>query len=156
MERQPNSRYCFVCGVQNQYGLNMVFYTDGPGRTKAEYTIPEVFQGYTGIAHGGVVAAILDEAAGRTVMGEENPRRVVVTARMDVRYRRPVPVSQPLLITGELLEEKGKVVKARSKIINQQGLLLAEADVTLVEIPAELKEQISWEPADWRIYPGRD
>jgi acyl-coenzyme A thioesterase PaaI-like protein len=134
----------------------MVFYTDGPGRTRAEFSVPETFQGYRGIVHGGVVAAILDEAAGRTVMGDENPRRVVVTGRMDIRYRKPVPVARPLIITGELVEEKGPVVRAYGKISDQQGSVLAEADVTLVEIPGALKERIGWEPADWRVYQDRE
>ncbi len=89
-------------------------------------------------------------------MGEENPRRVVVTARLDVRFRNPVPVAQPLVITGELVEERGRVVKARGRINDTQGVLLAEANVTLVNLTPELKEQISWDDADWRVYPERD
>lgn len=129
----------------------MAFYSDGPGKTRAEFSVPEAFQGYRGIVHGGVVAAILDEAAGRTVMGDENPRRMVVTAKMDIRYRKPVPVKKPLIITGELIEEKGSVVRASGKINDEEGQLLAEADVVLVDIPRELKESIAWEPEDWRI-----
>jgi len=31
MERQPNSRMCFVCGVENSIGLHLLFYTDEGG-----------------------------------------------------------------------------------------------------------------------------
>jgi uncharacterized protein (TIGR00369 family) len=134
----------------------MVFYNESPGRTIAEFSVPEVFQGYNGIVHGGVIAAILDEAAGRTVMGDVNPRKVVVTARMDIRYRKPVPVGQPLVASGELVGEKGQVVRAHGKICDTGGNLLAEADVTLVEIPQSLKESIGWEPADWQVYSDRE
>jgi hypothetical protein len=75
---------------------------------------------------------------------------------MDIRYRKPVPVARPLIITGELVEEKGPVVRAYGKISDQQGSVLAEADVTLVEIPGALKERIGWEPADWRVYQDRE
>ncbi len=134
----------------------MAFYNDGPGRSRAEFSVPAAFQGYAGVVHGGVVAAILDEAAGRTVMGEVNPRRVVVTGRMDIRYRRPVPVKQPLVISGQLLRESGLVVNAHSKIEDKQGELLAEADVTLMEIPPALKNRVGWDAADWQVYPDRE
>jgi len=134
----------------------MTFYNNGPGKSRAEFSVPAAFQGYTGIVHGGVVAAILDEAAGRTVMGEVDPRRVVVTGRMDIRYRRPVPVMELLITSGQLLGDYGSVVKAYSKIEDEQGTLLAGADVTLVEIPPALKKRVGWDSADWKVYPDRE
>jgi hypothetical protein len=31
MEKQPNSRMCFVCGIENPIGLKLKFYTDEGG-----------------------------------------------------------------------------------------------------------------------------
>jgi uncharacterized protein (TIGR00369 family) len=155
-QKQPNSRYCFVCGVLNQQGLNMAFYDDAPGVTRATYSVPESFQGYNGIVHGGVVAAMLDEAAGRTVMGSVHTERMVVTGKMEIRYRKPVPVLTPLTILGEIIDDKGAIVTASSKITDSHGNLLAEAVVTLVEIPSSLKQQIPWESADWQVYPENE
>ena len=62
---------CFVCGVQNPVGLLQTFYEDhesDPKQVCAEVMIPDRFQGYPGVAHGGVLAAILDELAGRAVL----------------------------------------------------------------------------------------
>ena len=61
--------------------------------------------GYPGIAHGGIVAAILDEVGGRTMM-IDNPNRFFVTARMDVHFRQPVPVGVPLEAAGWLLKRR--------------------------------------------------
>ena len=142
-----------MCGLQNNLGLKLSFYEVGPGMTRTEATISESFQGYPGIVHGGVVAAMLDEAAGRTVMNNENPGLVVVTGRMEIRYRKPVPTGCPLIITGEMVKDKGVVSKAIGKINDVQGNVLAEALVTLVEIPPNLRNQIAWKPEDWKIYP---
>ena len=99
--KQPNSRQCFVCGLENSYGLQLAFYETAAGEVAAEYTVPERYQGFPGVVHGGVVAAMLDEAAGRAAMtGEEG--RFMVTARLEVSYRQPVPVGAPLLLTGSL------------------------------------------------------
>ena len=57
--RQPNSHHCFVCGLQNPFGLQLHFYDNGEDEVRCEYSIPDRYQGYPGIAHGGIVAAIL-------------------------------------------------------------------------------------------------
>lgn len=67
--RQPNSRHCFVCGVENPHGLHLTFKQTAPDEVTVEYTVPEHFQGYPGVVHGGIVAAMLDEVAGRAHMG---------------------------------------------------------------------------------------
>ena len=68
---QPNSLKCFVCGLENPYGLHLRFFDSEPGEVIAEVTVPEQFQGYPGIVHGGIIAAMLDEAAGRSQMGND-------------------------------------------------------------------------------------
>jgi hypothetical protein len=41
MEKQPNSRMCFVCGIENPIGLHLAFYTRDEGRrTVALYLLP--------------------------------------------------------------------------------------------------------------------
>jgi acyl-coenzyme A thioesterase PaaI-like protein len=85
--KQPNSRYCFGCGVENSYGLGLRFYEIGPAKLEAEYTVPDHFQGYPGIVHGGIVATMLDEVLGRVVMIGDHSR-FMMTARLEVRYRK--------------------------------------------------------------------
>ncbi len=72
---QPNSQHCFVCGVSNPFGLHLRFFETAPDEVTAYVTLPDHFQGYPGITHGGIIAAMLDEVAGRSHMGAgENPR----------------------------------------------------------------------------------
>ena len=61
--RQPNSDFCFVCGRRNGRGLRMSFYDDGQQCVWSDYTVTEEYQGYPGIVHGGIIAAMLDEVA---------------------------------------------------------------------------------------------
>ena len=54
--KQPNSRHCFICGLENEVGLGMAFYEVGPGEVTAEVIIPEQYQGYPGVVHGGMLS----------------------------------------------------------------------------------------------------
>ena len=152
MKKQANSKHCFVCGVVNFNGLQIKFYEDQPGAVHATVKVPEHFQGYPGIVHGGVIAAMLDEVAGRCVIGTDPPRWMV-TARLSIRYRRPVPVETPLSLFGTLKEETGLLVKATGEIRDEAGAVLAEADVLLVNAPANMQvglAQLSQE--EWMVY----
>jgi len=60
MEKQPNSRMCFVCGIDNPIGLHLAFYTDDEGRCIAHFRPKPEHQGYPGQLHGGVISNLLD------------------------------------------------------------------------------------------------
>jgi acyl-coenzyme A thioesterase PaaI-like protein len=151
MEKQANSRHCFVCGIDNPVGLHLNFYETEPGIVTADFTSPEHFQGYPGILHGGIVASILDEAAGRAHMGIFPPR-FMFTAKLEVKYRKNVPVGEPLMIIGKAGKDRGRIAESWSGIYSQEAELLAEADVLLVDVPnpPDLSEL---QKSGWKVYP---
>jgi acyl-coenzyme A thioesterase PaaI-like protein len=151
MKKQASSRHCFVCGVENPVGLHLKFYETGLGEVTAEYTAPEHYQGYPGVLHGGIVASILDETAGRAQMGNFPPR-FMFTAKLEVRYRKNVPVGQPLKIVGRAGRDKGHAAEATSAIYNQDGTLLAEANALLMNLP-ESPDPSILEKLGWKVYP---
>jgi len=149
---QPNSLHCFVCGLENPYGLHLKFFQTGDGEVTVEYTVPEEYQGYPGVVHGGIVAAMLDEVAGRSLM-EGDPPRFMYTARLDIRYRKNVPVAQPLRIVGKAGLRKKRTATANGAIYDQEGNLLAQAEVLLVNVPDEMVESVDLDALGWKIYP---
>ena len=148
---QPNSRHCFVCGLSNPYGLHLRFYENASGEVTADYIVPERFQGYPGVVHGGVVAAMLDEAAGRTMMGGYPPR-FLFTARMDIRYRQNVPVGKPLRLVGRAGKNKTHSATATSEIYDQDGNLLAQAELLLINVPEDIVGSVDLEKLGWKVY----
>ncbi len=60
MEKQPNSRMCFVCGIDNPIGLHLSFYTDDEGRCIPHFRPGPEHQGYPGQLHGGIISTLLD------------------------------------------------------------------------------------------------
>ncbi len=149
---QPNSLHCFVCGLHNPFGLQLRFFNSAPGEVSADFTVPEQYQGYPGVVHGGIVAAMLDEIAGRSQMGGDPPR-FMYTARLDIRYRKNVPVGQPLLLVGKAGPSKRRTATASGAIYGPDGDLLAEAQAVLVNIPADVIASADLEALGWKHYP---
>ena len=151
--KQPNSRQCFVCGLENPLGLHMHFYETAPDEVTAEYTAPEDYQGYPGILHGGITAAILDEATGRAFMGSDpKASNFMYTAELKVKYKKKVPVEQPLKIVGKRGRRMRWTAEATGAIYDMNGILLAEASATLVDLPEQLPPD-DLERLGWRVYP---
>ncbi len=151
-QKQASGRHCFVCGVENAFGLGLKFYELSPGEVTAETTIAEHFQGYPGVVHGGIVAAMLDEVSARSFSGDDPPR-FMVTVQLSVRYRRPVPVGQRLVLKGHAIQDKGRSAIAKGEIYDEQGVLLAEADAVLANIPTEQSQGWQSGTDDWKVYP---
>lgn len=154
--RQPNSQNCFVCGITNPIGLHLIFYSTAPGEVTAECSLPAQYQGYPGIVHGGVVAAMLDEAAARSFMGEVDNPRFTYTARLEIRYRKNVPIDQPLRLVGRAETSKSRLASAKSAIYGPNDTLLAEAEALLINIPSQTLEGIDLQALGWRVYSDEE
>lgn len=151
--KQPNSRMCFICGLENPVGLKLKIYQVEPGVIETTYTAPEYFQGYPGVLHGGIVASILDEISGRAHMGDPAAPRFMFTAKLEVKYRQNVPIGQPLRIVGKAGPSKGKSASGWAGIYDQQGNLLAEANTLLINVPQEMLATADLEELGWKVYP---
>jgi acyl-coenzyme A thioesterase PaaI-like protein len=155
MNKQANSRQCFVCGVENPFGLHLKFYEEEPGRVSAVITVPEHFQGYPGVVHGGIIAAMLDEVSGRTML-RGDPPRWMVTAKLDIRYRKPVPTETKIYLEGRAKEDNGKVAVVTGTIFSADRTILAESEAVMVNLPGKLAEQAAFGPEDWKVYPDQE
>lgn len=153
MELQPSSRMCFVCGVENPAGLGLAVHDDrAEGRVVSTVAVPARYQGYPGVVHGGVVAAMLDEVAGRAVLLDA-PGDLMVTVKIEVRYRQPTPTETPLTITGRVVQPGRARARAAGEIRLADGTVTAEAEVVLARPPASIREAWDAERPYWKIRP---
>jgi uncharacterized protein (TIGR00369 family) len=142
---------CFVCGLENPAGLHLRFFDDGQDEVTCDFVVTPKHQSYPGRVHGGVIAAILDEAGGRTAaIGDHN--RFFVTASLEVRYRQPVPLGTPLRAVGKLRKRVGRRAQAHSEIRSPEGEVLAEADLLLIDMPAGSFDASQADQLGWRVY----
>jgi acyl-coenzyme A thioesterase PaaI-like protein len=75
--------------------------------------------------HGGLVATILDEAMGWAIYG----RGIwAMTARMQVRFRRSVPLDRRLRVSARVTNQRQRLLQARAELRDEGGTLLAEGE----------------------------
>ena len=129
---------CFACGTLNRHGLGLLLHVE-PRRSWTEVVLDERFEGWAGIAHGGIICTILDEVMAWALVGEDNWG---VTARLSVDFKRPVPVSTRIRADGEIVSSRRRVVETRATLIEvEDGAVLATARGTyLAADPARKRE----------------
>jgi acyl-coenzyme A thioesterase PaaI-like protein len=155
MSRQPTSRSCFVCGRDNPVGLK-VKWDQHPeaGEIRATVTVPEHFNGYPGVVHGGIVGALLDETAGRSILVDGGFDDLMVTARLEVVYRRPTPTGVALDVVGRLRRRSGDRAEAEAELRLPDGTVTARATVLLARPPAAVVERWQAERPYWKVDPS--
>ncbi|MFO7941468.1 MAG: PaaI family thioesterase [Bacillota bacterium] len=130
---------CVICGRDNPHGLQMSFRATAEGALST-VTIPGRFQGFDGVAHGGTVAAILDDAMWWAVFHTRGA--TTMTAEMKVRYHNPVPTESPLVVEASLVSHRGRLHRVRAVIAFEDAEddgVLAEAEGTYLS-PAHTRE----------------
>ena len=154
MEKQPSSRMCFLCGVQNPIGLKMDVYNDlDNNQVVAEFTLTENYQGYPDVAHGGIIATILDEVTGRATLLSGDPSDLMITANIKIKYRKPTPLNTPLKVVAHLTRPGKNRARAHGEIRLPDGTVSAEAEVPLTRPPKECWERWVEEQPFWKVYP---
>lgn len=158
-DQQPSAKWCFVCGVENPCGLKIRFFNNGPHGVRATVVLGDEYQSYPGIVHGGILSTILDEAMGRAVLSPDGATpdgadpRFMFTLRMDVRYRKPVPLHQPFVVEARVERDRGRTVQASARIMLQDGAVAVEASGTLIDIPPEQIDEMKRADVGWQVYP---
>ncbi len=86
--------YCVVCSSGNLLGLQLQPRLCDDGSVEAAFPCPPSFQGYTGILHGGVTAALLDGIMTHCLFAHDVS---AVTAQLTIRYRHPIRISMTVI-----------------------------------------------------------
>jgi uncharacterized protein (TIGR00369 family) len=151
-DRQPSSRACFVCGRENAAGLRTRWESDREaGEVRASVVLEGQFNGYPGLAHGGIVAALLDEAMVRSLLLEGDFQDLMVTGKMEIAYRRATPTGQPLTVVGRSSRRGRSRATARAEVRLDDGTVTAQAEGLLLRPPPDVAAAWAQERDSWRI-----
>jgi acyl-coenzyme A thioesterase PaaI-like protein len=116
---------CFACGTLNANGLRLLLHVE-PGRSWSAVTLDQRFEGWAGIAHGGITCTILDEVMAWALVGTDNWG---LTARMAVEFRRPVEVGRPFMAEGWVTRSRRRLVDTAARLVDSaSGEELATAE----------------------------
>lgn len=126
---------CFGCGENNLEGMRMRFEPCGE-ESVCEFEVPERYQSWQGMVHGGVVALMLDEAVGWAGWHAGHPG---LTGKLEVRYRQPLRLGERVRVVGRVDRVRRTLVYASAHIERvADGEHVAEATATLMAVPVEM------------------
>jgi acyl-coenzyme A thioesterase PaaI-like protein len=115
---------CFGCGQANLFGLQLEVERLPGGGVEGRFFVKQDHQGVPGQAHGGVLAAALDETMALLIWSEE---RFAVTRRLEVDLLAPAPVGTFVMVNAELVESEGRTLRLRASASSEDGSELAVA-----------------------------
>jgi acyl-coenzyme A thioesterase PaaI-like protein len=114
---------CFVCGEDNKDGLQLRIERDGDKGVKTKFVADNRYRGWANYLHGGVIGLIFDELLGWNAryLGYD-----AMTARMEIRYRRPISVGSRVIFQGTVEKESNRILEMRTHAYLEDGSLAAE------------------------------
>ncbi len=123
---------CFVCGKANPIGLKLDFSYDEAGAAYATLAVDQVFEGYPGVVHGGILSTLLDEVMAKAVI---QSGKVAVTAKLSIGYRKALSSGQTVIIKGWITRAKTRTISTAASISDESGVY-AEAEAVFI-VPRE-------------------
>jgi len=146
---QPTSLSCLLCGKDNPVSLK-VKWLNNYEKNQVETTviIPNEFCSYKGTAHGGIIATLLDETAGRAVMLNNDFDHLMVTMKLETTYKKPTPTGVPIKIIGRVIRDSGARATVEGEIILQDGTVSATCNALLFKMPDSIIK--GWDEAEMK------
>ena len=130
---------CFACGSLNDHGIHLELHV-GEDRCWTELALPDRFQGWDGIAHGGIVCTILDEVMAWSLAATDNWG---LTARMSVDFKRPIRIGTPIRGEGWIVSSRRRLHETAARIVDPAtDEVLATATATYVAADADRKAEL--------------
>ncbi len=120
---RPEAHRCFICGPANPIGMHLSFEEEGAG-VAAEFVPTDLHIGYEGLIHGGILAAVLDDAMANVWAWRGQP---AVTVSINLHFRKPVAPGERLRVTAEPVgARRAAMQRARAAITRPGGTVVAE------------------------------
>ena len=128
------SQGCWVCGEGNRDGFKVKFFSESDDSVFFRAAVPAKYQGYDGVVHGGLISALLDEVMANCFFLKGIR---CVTAEMNVRFLKPLPIEHEIRVVGKIVERMRKMGMAKGWIEDDSGVRYAEGEGAFyfVEIP---------------------
>ena len=125
---------CFGCGIANLFGLQMEVERAGEEQgVTGRFFLKQDHQGPPGLAHGGVLAAALDEAMALCLHGEG---ALAMTGRLEVEFRAPAPVGTFVRVDARVERRDGRRIElsARARQVGGERSIVAEGRASFVRV----------------------
>lgn len=151
IDKQKNSKLCFVCGLKNLFGLKASFYVSETKELIAVFKPRELHQSYPGRLHGGIASAILDETIGRAILNHYENEVWGVTIELNVKFKKPIPLNEELKVIGRITKNESRIFEGTGEIILPNGQIAVEAWGKYLKVPLEKITGFDINENEWRV-----
>ena len=114
--------WCFGCGTENEQGLGLEARIEG-NMVVSDLQFSPWFAGGPGVVHGGAIGAFFDDLMGFVPMAHHTP---AVTAKLEINYRRPIPLGTTVRGEAWLSERDGRKLWAEAAGTDSAGEIYVE------------------------------
>jgi acyl-coenzyme A thioesterase PaaI-like protein len=132
-ERIFHHDLCFGCGQANVFGLQLEAEPGADGGVEGRFFVKQDHQGPPGFAHGGVIAAALDEAMALLLHGQGT---FALTARLELDLLAPAPVGAFVSVRAELVESQERKLVLHAEATVQEQPVARARGVFVRGVPA--------------------
>jgi acyl-coenzyme A thioesterase PaaI-like protein len=130
---------CFACGSLNASGMRLEIHVERD-RAWTDVTLEARFEGWDRIAHGGILATILDEVMAWALVGQDSWG---VTARLSVDFKQPVAIGQALHAEGWVVRARRRLVETGARILDAgTGEVLATGEAVYLAADEGRKREL--------------
>jgi acyl-coenzyme A thioesterase PaaI-like protein len=120
---------CFVCGPAVSHGLHLHGQLQPDGSFLCAQEFGAAFEGYSGLVHGGILAAALDGAMTQLLLLKGYP---ALTAELKIRYRSAVGLGERVIIRATLEENADPLFLMKAQMIGANGKVSVAATAKFI------------------------
>lgn len=144
---QIGHNHCFGCGPNNQHGLRIKSYWGEKGKAVCEF-IPQAYHSAapTKFVNGGIISTIIDchcVCSAMAMAYKVESKKIgsgkaiyFATGNLEVSFRRPVPISNPILLSARFKSIGEKKIVVECELISDSKVCVT-ANVIAVRVPDE-------------------
>ncbi len=154
VSKQPNSKMCLVCGLKNEHGLKASFFETESKELIALFRPSDEHQGYPGRLHGGMAAAIIDEAIGRAIQAGRQQQVWNVTVELRTRFKKPIPLGCELRVIARITREGSRFFEGEAELVLPDGQVAATGEGKYLKVDLERIGDFDEQANEWRVVPS--
>lgn len=126
----------FVSGDQTGNRFRMHYFRDQDSNLVARVWFGPVTEGPPEHAHGGSIAAVLDEVLGLAAWAAGHP---IVVGNLNVSFRQLLPIQTVVQVNTRLISAQGRKIVVHGEVCSLDGAVYATGEALCIEItPAQM------------------
>lgn len=124
----------FVSGDRTGDRFRMKYFRDQEQNLVARVWFGPVTEGPPGHAHGGSIAAVLDEVLGLAAWATGHS---IVVGNLNISFRQLLPLQTVVHVSTRVISVQGRKIMVHGEVCSLEGIVIATGEALCIKITAE-------------------